>query len=185
MIKRTYQAEPGLEVAGLTTLSFVNNLDSVNYAELVAKHGLDNVDTEAWYPLNSVFGLFNDIVAQNRGSSPFVAMGIKIAEQSPFPPELRNKLTLVGILDGWQDHYEASHRGGTFPPVITKKVDDKHYRLILSEHHLYPFDLVYGMAYGFCRLLLGVEANFTVKYDEVHTPYGDHGDKVIIHVSWE
>jgi len=185
MENRTYTADPALEVSGLTTLSFVNNLDSSSFAELISKHGLEEIDTEAWYPLNKVFGLFNDIAAENRGSSPFVAMGMKIAEQSPFPPELRNQLTLTGILEGWHDHYEASHRGGTLPEVLTEKVDDQHYKLILPANHLYPFNLVYGMAYGFCRLLLPQGTNFKVKYDETHTPYGDYGDKVVIHVSWE
>ncbi len=42
MENRIYTAEPGLEVAGLTTLSFVNNLDSANFAELISRHGLDD-----------------------------------------------------------------------------------------------------------------------------------------------
>lgn len=182
---RIYTADPNLEVAGLTTLSFVSNLDSTNYAELIKKHGLENVDTEAWYPLNKVFGLFNDIAAQNRGHAPFVVMGMKITQQSPFPPDMLNGLTLAGILEGWQEHYEASHRGGTLPPVVTEKLGEQNYRLILQEDHLYPYDLVYGMAYGFCKLLLPRGTNFKVMYDPEHTPYGDYGDRIIVNVSWE
>ncbi|MDX2139864.1 MAG: hypothetical protein SF123_17395 [Chloroflexota bacterium] len=182
---RLYTCDPTLEVAGSTTLSFVNNIATPNIADLVAQHGLDAIDTSRWYPVRQVFALFNDIVQRENGNTQlFVAMGMRIAEQSEFPEEMKSTLTLAGILEGWQAHYTANHRNGTFPPVETIKVDDHHYQLVLDKDHIYPFDLVYGMVWGFCRLLLPTGTKFNIKYDDVHAPFRNYGDRVIIDVGW-
>jgi hypothetical protein len=184
--RRAYVASPELEVAGSTTLSFIDNISSTTFRPLIERHNLQAVDTTQWYPLQRIFDLFNDIAEQN-GTQPFVAMGMKIAQQSEFPPEmLGHELSLVEVLNGWQAHYEANHRGGDLPPVETIKVDDTHYQLILQPDHLYPYDLVYGMAYGFCRLLLPKGSSFKVAYADGHHPHLDMSgdDHVIINVSW-
>ena len=183
--RRIYTADESIEVAGTTTLSFVENISSSTIDDLRKKHGLVEIDTEKWYPLQKVFGLFNDI-SEKYGTQPFVAMGMKIAEQSEFPPEmLGSTVSMVQILEGWQAHYEANHRGGEYPPVETKKISDDHYQLILKPDHLYPYDLVYGMAYGFCKLLLPQGTDFTVAYDEKLNPMLKEDDQgVVVDVKW-
>ena len=182
--KRIYKADPALELAGVTTLSLVENIVSDAIQPLREKHNLVEIDTEKWYPVQQVFDLFNDIVEEH-GTQSFVAMGMKIAEQSEFPPEmLGSELSLVQILEGWQTHYEANHRGGDYPPVGTIKVADNHYQLVLKLEHIYPYDLVYGMVYGFCKLLLPKGTPFTVKYDEKQNPHTEGASKILINVMW-
>ncbi|MEO1287468.1 MAG: hypothetical protein AAFV93_06840 [Chloroflexota bacterium] len=182
---RRYIAPEGVEVAGTTTLSFVDNISGDSISEFRSKHGLSNIDTNQWYPLQQVFDLFNDI-AQELSTQAFVAMGMKIAEQSEFPPEmLGNELSLVQILEGWQAHYEANHRGGDLPPVETIKVADTHYQLVFAHNHAYPYDLVYGLAYGFCKLLLPKGSQFMVAYDEQLSPMQkSETDNVIVNITW-
>jgi|GEM_PF-1517866 len=183
--RRIYTAEENIEVAGTTTLSFVENISSSMIDDLRKKHDLVEIDTEKWYPLQRVFDLFNDI-SEEYGTQPFVAMGMKIAEQSEFPPEmLGSEMSMVQILEGWQAHYEANHRGGTLPPVVTKKVSDNHYQLVLPSNHLYPFDLVYGMAYGFCKLLLPKGTQFTIRYDDEKNPLSSDDTEVVVNVQWD
>jgi hypothetical protein len=182
---RTYVAPEGLAVSGTTTLSFVENVGSGEFEDLIAKHNLNNIDTEKWYPVQQVFDLFNDMTERAGGiGQVFVAMGMKIAEQSDFPPELKQELTLIGILEGWQEHYAVNHRGADLPPVTTKKLGDSHYQLVLRPDHLYPYDLVYGMAYGFCKLLLPKGTKFVVKYADDFNPYKGYSQGVVIDVSW-
>lgn len=187
LLRRIYVAPEGLEVAGSTTLSFVDNIGSTTFQPLVEKHGLSNINTDQWYPVQTVFDLFNDIVKES-GTQPFVAMGMKIAEQSEFPEEmLGHELSLVEVLEGWQAHYEANHRGADFPPVETVKVSDQHFQLVLRPDHIYPFDLVYGMVYGFCKLLLPQETDFNVAYEDGHNPYLNHtaDTPIIVNVRWD
>lgn len=182
---RTYTAPAGLMVSGTTTLSFVDNIGAGEFQDLIAKHGLDNIDTTQWYPVQQVFDLFNDITARMGGvGQVFVAMGMRIAEQSDFPPEMKEELTLIGILEGWQEHYAVNHTGGELPPVTTVKLADTHYQMHFRPDHLYPFDLVYGMVYGFCRLLLPPGTAFVVKYDDEKNPYRDYSKGVIVDVRW-
>ncbi|MGJ3237327.1 MAG: hypothetical protein ACFE0Q_01340 [Anaerolineae bacterium] len=183
---QVYTAPKDVEVAGSTTLSFVDNLESVTISDLRQKHGFTQVDVARWYPLQSVFNLFNAI-AEQYGTQPFVAMGMKIAQQSEFPPEmLGSVLSLAQVLEGWQAHYEANHRGGTLPPTKTVKLADNHYQIVLAPDHAYPFDLVYGMAYGFCRLLLPKGQGFTVYYEDNHSPIKRNSpeDEVIVNITW-
>lgn len=178
-------ANDEIEVAGITTLAFVDNIMSSDWKELREKHDLVTIDESQWYPVQKIFNLFNDIVAQY-GTQPFVAMGMKIVERSVFPPEMLNdELSLIQVLEGWQAHYEANHRGGDFPPVVTRKQADNHYQLILDAEHLYPFDLVYGMAYGFCKRLLPSNADFKVSYDETFNPYRNKDEQVIVDIKWD
>lgn len=182
---RQYACDTSLEVSGPTTLSFVNNLGSSSYQHLIKQQGLDRIDTDQWYPAQQIFDLFNAILDENGGNTqPFVAMGMKIAEQSTFPPEMQDTITLPMILDGWMEHYAVNHRGGDLPPVTTVKLADNHYQLHLLPTHLYPFDLVYGMAYGFCRLLLPARSDFLVQYLDGHNPYTDYTDSVIVDIRW-
>ncbi len=182
---RRYTCEPNLQVSGVTLDSMVRNLEAEMIEPVIAEHGLATIKHDEWYPLQIVFDAFNDMMKRYNNTQLFVAMGMKIAEQSEFPPELQGQVTLPMMLIGWQEHYEANHRGGTLPPVETIQIADNHYQLVLQANHLYPFNLVYGMVYGFCRLLLPEGTYFVVEYDDVHTPYGDYGDKVIINITWE
>lgn len=184
MTKR-YTCDPNLETNGLAVLSFVNNLGTEDIQPLIEKHNLVDIDPDQWYPAQQVFDLFNDVVDKHGGYQVFIAMGMQIAEQSEFPPEMRETLTLAMILEGWQEHYQANHRGAFLPPVETVKVSDKHYQLVLRPDNLYPPNLVYGMAYGFCKLLLPSGTPFLVQYDDHLVTYADNGEQVIVNVSWE
>ncbi len=185
-MEKRYTCDQRLEVIGVAVLSFVRNMGTDAFDALILKHGFDTVDVDAWYPAQRVFDLFNDVVDSSSGNTQiFVAMGMQIAEQSQFPPEMAESLTLAMILEGWQIHYQANHRGADLPPVETVKVSDTHYQLVLSPDNLYPADLVYGMAYGFCKLLLPPETYFSVSYDDEYSPYNDPHGQVIVHISWE
>lgn len=183
---RKYVAPEGLEVAGVTALSYIDNIASDSYQPLIEKHGLENLEEEKWYPLQPFFNFFNEIVEMQGTTQPFVAMGMKIADHSIFPPEMiGQEVSMVQIIEGWQDHYAVNHRGADLIPVKSQKVADRHYQLILDKDHHYPFDLVYGLAFGFCRRMLPEDTDFEVSYDETHSPYNeDYGDKVIINISW-
>lgn len=183
---RIYTCDEKLEIAGSATKSFVDNLNSPNIKDLIKNHGFDEVDMNKWYKGTDVFDFFNAIVRDNRGSTQaFVAMGMKVAEQSDFPPEMRESLTLPMILEGWQAHYEANHRGAALAPVKTVKLGDNHYQLKLDPAYIYPYDVAYGMAYGFCRLLLPEDAEFRVAYVDGHNPHVGTDDNVIIDIIWE
>lgn len=184
-MRKIYQAAPEIEIAGSAAISMVDNLISEDISHLIEEHGLANIDVDDWIPAQQMFDLFNDVVDHGGSTQAFVAMGMRIAEQSEFPPEMLQQLTLQAMMEGWNDHYQANHRGGHVPPTETVKLSETAYELHLKgEEHLYPYDVTYGMIYSFCKRLLPDGADFRVYYDEEYDPYEDWTNGVIIHVEW-
>lgn len=186
-MRKVYHADPKIEVAGSAAKSMINNIVTSDIETLIAKHGLDRVQTTDWVRLNTLCQLFNDITEFHEGSSAqiFVAMGMKIAEQSEFPPEMLSGLTLPMILMGWNDHYWMNHRGGTLPEIVSRKISEHEYELrMVGEEHPYPYNMTYGMVYGFCRTLLPKHTKFHIWYEDNYSPYTTWHNGVILRTSW-
>lgn len=188
-MEKVYSANPKVEVAGSAAKSMVDNLITPDIEHLVRKHHLDDIQLDSWVPLSNLCNLFNDVAGTMGGGATqaFVAMGMKIAEQSEFPPEMLQNLTMPIMMMGWDDHYKANHRGATLPAIQTVQISDTVYELHMpGEEHPYPYDMTYGMAYGFCRRLLSRRElnNFVVEYDKDHSPQSDWTEGVILRVKW-
>lgn len=165
----------------------IDNISTADIEALVAKHDLTNIQINGWVPLHKLCHLFNDVVDVHGDSAAqiFVAMGMKIAEQSEFPPETLSNLTIPIMIMGWNDHYRANHRGGTLPDITPKQISEREYELhMVGEEHPYPYDMTYGMVYGFCRTLLNKDTKFRVSYADNHSPYTIWEQGVILKVTW-
>ena len=181
---RVYKCDPELKTAGVTMLAYIDNIHGEIYKPLLAKYGIEEIDPDGWYPVQYICDVFNDIVKNGDASSSFIALGMQIAEQSVFPPELE-KPTMPMMLLGWNDHYVANHKDGDLPPVETVRLGDQDFQLVLHPDHIYPFDLVYGLAWGFCKQLLPPNTEFKVSYDEKYSPYVENAEKVVISITWK
>lgn len=180
---RVYTCEPGTEVSGEVLLGVINNIRSDQFMPYLEVKGLTDVQPHHWYPLEKLMDIFNEMTKRGGDSSNFVALGMAIATYSVMP-EGAESPTMVQMLEVWNDHYQINHRSGKISQVQTVKVHDKHYQLVLEVAHTYPHDLVYGLAYGFCRKLLPSGTTFTVRYDDEYKPSNPNADKIILHVEW-
>lgn len=187
-MEKIYQAPADVEIAGSAATSMIHNIATEDIASLAEKHGLNGVTVEDWVPLSKMCALFNDVAASVGGGAEqvFIGMGMRIAEQSEVPPEMRANLTLPVMLMGWNDHYNANHRGGNLPDIISRKIGEREYELHMEgKAHPYPYNMTYGMVYGFCRTLLPQNTTYHVVYEEQHSPYSTWENGVIIRVTWE
>lgn len=183
---RQYTCDPQLEVRGIDAFSMIDNIRTADYYPLLKKYKLTAVDPDAWYPLAVIFDLFNDIVAEAGGDTQyFVAMGMQVAKQTEFPPHMEGDLSLRTVIEGWQDLYAYNHRGAELPPIEVYSEGVQQYGVYLRPDHLYPFDLVYGQAFGFCKRFLDPTSDFVLVYDTHHSPYHDPSEGVILHLGWE
>ena len=186
-MRKIFTAPQGVEVAGSAAKAMIQNLASREIDAFAEKHGLANISLHDWVPLQSLCDLFNEFYdsAPANAEQAFVAMGMRVAEQSEFPPEMIAELTLPVMLMGWDDHYKANHRGGDLPPVRTKQISDTEYELhMLGEAHPYPYNMTYGMIFSFGKMLLPTGTHCNVSYDEKRSPYGTWENGVVIKVSW-
>lgn len=178
---RTLTCSPEVEVLGRKILSLIDNLSTEVIEPLLEKHGLDNIQPEAWYPAQDWLDVINDLFADRSWTSQFVVTGMSIAENGSISPELEDA-SLEQILGQWDDFYQMPHRGGDIGEVTVEKLSDTHFKTV--HRHLYPDDLTYGIAYGWARRFLPEGTRFSVYYDK-EVPHLDRGGtETIIHVKW-
>lgn len=178
-----YTAESTVEVSGSVLKAYVDNLRSDIFLPRLQKAGYLNIREDGWYQLQPLFDILNEIQEEDDATSAFVALGIAIAEDSIFPPELATP-TIEQILLGWDAHYQYNHQGGTIGNVETRVIDDTHYQLIFPPQYIYPTELAYGLAHGFCRRFMPADVTWTVAFDEELNPYRGT-DTVIVNVQWQ
>ncbi|MEO0565496.1 MAG: hypothetical protein AAF125_25540, partial [Chloroflexota bacterium] len=184
-VQKIYTADPSVDVAGSAAKSMVDNLATSDIQDIIERHGLGDIQPGDWVPLHEMCGMFNDAEAILGGGAAqvYVAMGMKIAEQSEFPSEMLESLTMEVMLMGWNDHYKANHRGAQLADVASHKISDTSFELHFpADGYPYPYNLAYGMAFGFCKKLLPKGINFKVEYDDVHSPYADWTEGVVLRV---
>lgn len=186
-MRKVFKAPSGVQVAGSAANSMIQNLASDEISAFARKHGLADIALDDWVSLQSLCDLFNEFYdsAPANAEQAFVAMGMRVAEQSEFPPEMLEQLTLPIMLMGWDDHYKVNHRGGELPSVRTKQLSETSYELHMpGEDHPYPYNMTYGMIFSFGKMLLPANAHCKVSYDEKKSPYSTWENGVILKVSW-
>lgn len=172
--------EETTEVSGEVVYGMAHNLRAESFGPFLKAHNLTEIDPGAWYPIRYLMDIFEQM---EQDSTSFVALGMSIAEHSIMPEGLEAP-SMTDMLLAWNEHYQVNHRGGKVSVVETHKINDEHYILELPANHTYPFDLVYGLLYGFCRKLIPRDVLWTVAYDEHENPHKENAEKVLIHVTW-
>lgn len=112
-----------------------------------------------------------------------VAIGMAVATKMVMPPDLVHA-PLPVILSLWNDLYHMQHRNGNIGEVKAEKISDTHYRT--THTHLYPDDMVWGLAYGMAKRFLPPGAHFKVEYSP-QSPRLDEGDgdQTVVDVIWD
>ncbi len=179
---RTLNCSPAVEVLGHKMLSMIDSLSTEVIEPILKRHGLDNIEPDAWYPAQDWLNVLNDLLAERPWETEFVGTGISIAENGSIPPELE-QASLETVLARWDDFYQMYHRGGDIGEVTMEKLSDTHIKTV--HRHLYPDALVYGIAHGWAMRFLPEGTRFSVYYDK-EVPHLDRGGpETIVHIRWE
>lgn len=173
--------EADTELNGNTALAFLKNIRHDNIVDILKKHGMDNIDPTAWYPLQSVLNIMNDIYESSDASTNFVSIGIAAAQLGidNLPPQMANA-TLEQLLMAYPAVYQQRHRGGDPGEIAVKKVDDSHY--IITMRVPYPDDVFYGVMYGYVRHFCPQNKRFSLRYDPDLPRREDGGENTLVHV---
>lgn len=179
---RTLACDSDVEVIGSAMLSIINNVQGYEIRPILDQHNLTDIDSDTWYPAQKWLDVMNDLAKKPSATTNDVAIGMKIAENVVLPPQLKSA-TLAQILQSWDTIYQKQHRGKNIGYKEVQKIDDTSYRVILAD--LYPDDLSYGVAYGFCRRFLPNGSHFTVKYENIHNRRDKGGaDTTVLLINW-
>jgi len=147
------------------------------------KHGIVGLDPFSWYPVQMLLDATNELTRHANMTSNFVAIGMKIGEHVPLPPEMVNP-TLEEVLMIWDDLYQGLHRGGDVGHIRIEKVSNTYFKTIQSG--LYPDDMSYGVLYAYGRRFLPPGTEYEVFYDPDVIPrdQGGTGEATYINIKW-
>lgn len=169
------------ELNGNTALAFLKNIRSTDITNILKKHAMDNIDPAAWYPLQNVLNVMNDIYESSDASTNFVSIGIAAAQLGidSLPPQMASA-TLEQLLMAYPAVYQQRHQGGDAGELSVKKMNDDHY--VITMRVPYPDDVFYGVMYGYVRHFRPQDRRFSLRYDPDVPRREDGGEHTIIHV---
>ena len=177
-------APPTLEISGIFTRAFVDNLQTDETRPIFKRYGLEDTDANEWYPTPPFMEAMNELAGLQNLSSNMVAIGMEIGAR--FPLAEGHNPTLADGLMGWNAVYHGAHRGydGDIGDITAVKVTDNHYRTIHT--HLYPDDFVYGVGYTLARRYSPPGHQFKVYYDpDLPSRDVDGSETTTIHFTWD
>lgn len=179
-----FTCPPGAETVGLLLNSWADNLQGDETRPTMEKYGVVNLDPMSWYPVQMLLDAMNELAENFNMMQNYVAIGMKIGETVPIPPEIENP-TLEDVLMIWDDLYQGLHRGADCGCIKIEKVSDTYFKTIQSV--VYPDDMSYGVLYAYGQRFLPPGTDFTVFYDPDVTPRhkGGTGDTTYINIQWK
>lgn len=177
-----YECDPAIELNGKSASSLIENINYRNIKPILDRHGLNTIDPEGWYPLQSLLNVLRDIADESGSTFNFVSIGMAAGSSGAIPPQLQ-EMGFEAVLLSYDKIYAMRHRNGEAGTVKVEKVADKHLKVSMAIP--YPEDVFYGVIYAYARRLLPEGTFVAVVYDEA-TPRPAHGgDVAILHVKWE
>lgn len=174
---------PDHEIPGQILIDLANAVGADEILPYFEKHGLTNIDPNAWYPEQKCLDVYNDLAETANGTMfDFVSIGMKEAEQARIPPAFLS-LPLMTNLQGINQVFKLNNRGTDIGEMRCDVVSEKHVKIIMRIPQ--PDDLWYGIFYGYVKRFLPTGSHFTVAYDKAVPRRDLGGDITILHISWD
>lgn len=171
--------DPNVEVYGASMLSVIEGLGE-DARVLLAKHGLDNIKPEEWYPLQPYLNFYKDIAtARFNAALNLVRIGSKVPEKAVFPPGIDSLQSALLMLD---EAYHMNHRGGEIGHYTAKVIRDRQIDIIVNTP--FPCDLDFGIVQGLARRFAPPNSNLAVFHDHMAPCRKKGGECCIYHVIW-
>jgi hypothetical protein len=177
----TYTCDPNIKLVGRTVQSLTHNMRADAMRDILAEHGLTEVDPDAWYPLQDVLNVLNDIATKKSAMMDFVSIGISAVEFAELSPEMA-AMDFATFLKTYAKVFEMRHQGGTPGWIEVEEADEGH--ITITMNTAYPDDIYYGVWYGYARRFLGEGTPFKVRYDNATRRKGLGGEATIYHITW-
>jgi hypothetical protein len=173
---------PDHEFLGRVVLNLQTALGSGMVHDIFARHGLGDVDPEAWYPVQLWFDAINEIASSEAAMIDLVGLGMKSVQNVNISPEAR-AMPVSDYLQGAAKTYPNVNRGTDIGEARGEVVDEHHVRMILRMPH--PDDFWYGAYYSLMKQLLPPGTPFKVYYDKEIPRRELGGKETILHIEWD
>lgn len=142
-------APPGAEMVGQSIADWTDNLEKEITDPVFQKHGLHNIDPDAWYSLEIVVDLYQEMLQSSGGGMALVAMGK--ASAGPVQEIFKFK-SYQEFLDGAGKPFRAAIRNipDEYGLTVVQK-GEKHYEI--TNNSVVPNDMIYGYLWEMLKLI--------------------------------
>lgn len=174
--------DPSIEINGRTASAFLTNILTDDMAPILPKHGLNQINPDAWYPVQSILDAMSDIADQIGTTSSLVSIGIAAGElgTETLPPAVQ-AMSLGDFFVQYEKIYQTRHRGGDSGYMRVAQPEANH--IVLHARTPYPDDVMYGVIYAYTRFFLNKAGkSFVVRYDQENPRKDDGAYETIMHI---
>ncbi len=163
---------PDAEYLGTIVFVFTQNLRADVIQPILKRNGLEDIQPDKWYPQRDYLNALREI-EQKHTFEELVAIGMKVSEVIPLPPDIHDIESALYFLD--VGLHATSRKIHPEECIKVEKVSPTHFRTI-NNVPTPPF-LAYGTIWGFVRRFKKKGENPTVLLTQKEMPY-------IIEVKW-
>jgi hypothetical protein len=178
-----YTCDPNLEIGGHSAYSLLESETSNHYLGILKKHGLSNINRNAWYPVQNLLSVLNDINERRSAMIDFISIGLAASDNSKLPLDVQY-LSFRDFFLAYGSIYRRIYRNGDPGEIQVEEIGENHLAITLIDVP-FPDDLMYGVLYGFACRFANDGEQFTLDYDNQHRRREHGGDYTIIHLTWE
>ncbi len=168
--------DPNVEVVGAVILSAIAHLKS-DVVPLLEKHGINDVQSDRWYPQQAFLDVLRDIQeGWSFGSSTvdLMSIGMRIPDNAVWPDDVNS---VEEALDSIEMAYQLNHRGGDIGHYKIEFAEPHHIRIVCDNP--YPSDFDYGIIYRTVKKFSPKGQTFQVQ--RADSPSRLKGDEICIY----
>lgn len=135
------------QYSGAALSSFIMGLahSEALVQRILDQHRLSQIDPNTWYDLNVARSIYM-MVAEQVGSRSLKAIGQKMIEAAPFPPELNDVRSVLNALDS---AYQMNVRGPNIGKILCEIEGDREATVTFGTP--FPCSLNIGIIQGCCE----------------------------------
>lgn len=160
---------PQAEVIGQTMISFADNLEASLIEPILEKHGLSNINPEAWYSHQlwmDILKEMNDTLG-GEATSAFVAFGRQVVNNAVMPDFIK---TIPDALNALHAIHHANLRN--IPEEEGYSIEVRGEKDYIVYHNTpNPDDAIYGFIWGLAARFKGQGETFTVQKIDNPAPH--------------
>ncbi len=163
---------PDAEYLGAILTTLTQNLRADVIQPVLKKHNLEDIQPDKWYPQQPILDVLREI-EQHYTFEELVAIGMKVMEVAPLPPNIHDIETALDTFDA--GHHTTTRNIHPEESIKVEKLSPTHIRVISNVPT--PAFLAYGTIWGFVRRFKKKHQNPTIHLTRKEMPY-------IIEVKW-
>lgn len=172
-----FKAAPNAETVGQVMQAWIQAIHSDDVLPILARHGIADIEAEAWYPWQPFLDAQKEISELQGGGPMLVSLGKAAADTVVLPPDLDHPSKLLALMN--TVHHLNFRSIPEAEGYIVEEVNDNTYHLTVNNP--IPNDIIFGYMWSMMARLTPKGQEFVV---EPHENYPDETHGATFRIAW-